>query len=82
MNIFYKLFYGGKQNGRTENWNSEKEAGNYIINLQQENARLKEVIEELREYIEDWLFDAGGNGASMTYEDINELLQILDKVKD
>ena len=40
----------------------------------------KEVIEELREYIEDWLFDAGGNGASMTYEDINELLQILDKV--
>ena len=42
----------------------------------------KEVIEEIREYIEDWLFDAGGNGASMTYEDINELLQILDKVKE
>ena len=42
----------------------------------------KEIIEEVREYIEDWLFDAGGNGASMTYEDINELLQILDKVKD
>ena len=41
----------------------------------------KEIIEEVREYIEDWLFDAGGNGASMTYEDINELLQILDKVK-
>ena len=41
----------------------------------------KEVIEEVRKYIEDWLFDAGGNGASMTYEDINELLQILDKVK-
>ena len=78
-------------------------ADNYIIKLQQENARLKEnnmsmqeemartwekadlykeVIEEVREYIEDWLFDAGGNGASMTYEDINELLQILDKVKD
>ena len=76
---------------------------NYIDNLEQENARLKEnnmsmqeemartwekadlykeVIEEVREYIEDWLFDAGGNGASMTYEDINELLQILDKVKD
>ena len=48
--------------------------------LQQENKQLKEVIEEVREYIEDWLFDAGGNGASMTYEDINELLQILDKV--
>ena len=42
----------------------------------------KEVIEEVRKYIGDWLFDAGGNGASMTYEDINELLQILDKVKD
>lgn len=42
----------------------------------------KEVIEEVREYIEDWLFDAGGNGASMTYENINELLQILDKAKD
>ena len=41
----------------------------------------KEVIEEVREYIEDWLFNVGGNGASMTYEDINELLQILDKVK-
>ena len=41
----------------------------------------KEVIEEIREYIEDWLFDAGGNGASMTYKDINELLQILDKVR-
>ena len=40
----------------------------------------KEIIEEVKEYIEDWLFDAGGNGASMTYEDINELLQILDKV--
>ena len=71
-------------------------------NLQQENKRLKEqvqdlkadygtiaqierdlykeIIEEVKEYIEDWLFDAGGNGASMTYEDINELLQILDKV--
>ena len=42
----------------------------------------KEVIDEVRKFIEDWLFDAGGNGASMTYEDINELLQILDKVKD
>ena len=51
-----------------------------IKELEQERDLYKEVIEELREYIEDWLFDAGGNGASMTYEDINELLQILDKV--
>ena len=51
-----------------------------IKELQQERDLYKEVIEEVREYIEDWLFDAGGNGASMTYEDINELLQILDKI--
>ena len=47
-----------------------------------ENDKLKEVIEEVREYIEDWLFNAGGNGASMNYEDINELLHILDKAKN
>ena len=51
-----------------------------IKELEQERDLYKEVIEEVREYIEDWLFDAGGNGASMTYEDINELLQILDKI--
>ena len=51
-----------------------------IKELQQERDLYKEVIEEVRKYIEDWLFDAGGNGASMTYEDINELLQILDKI--
>lgn len=53
---------------------------NTIDKLQQERDLYKEVIEEIRKYIEDWLFDAGGNGASMTYEDINELLQILDKI--
>ena len=51
-----------------------------FIDMTHRNTELLEVIEELREYIEDWLFNAGGNGASMTYEDINELLQILDKV--
>ena len=51
-----------------------------IKELEQERDLYKEVIEEVRKYIEDWLFDAGGNGASMTYEDINELLQILDKI--
>ena len=63
-----------------EQVNNINKIRDYIINLQQERDLYKEVIEELREYIEDWLFDAGGNGASMTYEDINELLQILDKV--
>ena len=53
-----------------------------MSNWRDESKQLKEVIEEVREYIEDWLFNVGGNGASMNYEDINELLQILDKVKD
>ena len=52
-----------------------------FIDMTHRNTELLEVIEEVREYIEDWLFNVGGNGASMTYEDINELLQILDKVK-
>ena len=53
-----------------------------FIDMTHRNTELLEVIEELREYIEDWLFNAGGNGASMNYEDINELLQILDKAKN
>ena len=59
-----------------------KELFDEMSNWRDESKQLKEVIEELREYIEDWLFNAGGNGASMNYEDINELLQILDKVKE
>lgn len=75
--------------------NSIEDFINYIHNLdkenkslqsqlkskEEENQQLKEVIEEVREYIEDWLFNVGGNGASMSYKDINELLQILDKAK-
>ena len=53
-----------------------------FIDMTHRNTELLEVIEEVREYIEDWLFNAGGNGASMNYEDINELLKILDKVKN
>ena len=59
-----------------------KELFDEMSNWKEESKQLKEVIKEVREYIEDWLFDVGGNGASMTYEDINELLQILDKVKE
>ena len=53
-----------------------------FIDMTHRNTELLEVIEEVRDYIEDWLFNVGGNGASMSYEDINELLQILDKVKN
>ena len=59
-----------------------KELFDEMSNWRDESKQLKEVIEEVREYIEDWLFNAGGNGASMNYEDINELLQILDKAKE
>ena len=59
-----------------------KELFDEMSNWRDESKQLKEVIEEVREYIEDWLFNVGGNGASMSYKDINELLQILDKVKN
>ena len=42
------------------------------------NRELQQRIDKAIEYIEDWLFDAGGNGAEMSYEDIDELLEILE----
>ena len=84
---YNEIYLKGYEDGKNDNDNLKI---NYEIKpsfttrkikeLQQERDLYKEVVEELREYIEDWLFDAGGNGASMTYEDINELLQILNKV--
>lgn len=80
------IYLKGYEDGKNDNNNLEIHyeikpsfTTRKIKELQQERDLYKEVIEEVREYIEDWLFDAGGNGASMTYEDINELLQILDK---
>ena len=84
--IFDKIHALKTENEKLKQENARLKENN--MSMQEEMARTwekadlyKEVIEEVREYIEDWLFDAGGNGASMTYEDINELLQILDKVK-
>lgn len=84
---YNEIYLKGYEDGKNDNDNLKI---NYEIQpsfttrkikeLEQERDLYKEVIEEVRKYIEDWLFDAGGNGASMTYEDINELLQILDKV--
>ena len=81
------IYLKGYEDGKNDNNNLEIHyeikpsfTTRKIKELQQERDLYKEVVEELREYIEDWLFDAGRNGASMTYEDINELLQILDKV--
>ena len=84
---YNEIYLKGYEDGKNDNDNLKISYENKpsftkrkIKELQQERDLYKEVIEEVREYIEDWLFDAGGNGASMTYEDINELLQILDKV--
>ena len=87
LEMYENGVYYSSENDKLEN---EIDNLNYIIDKQDKditilskgNKQLKDVIEEAREYIEDWLFNAGGNGASMNYEDINELLQILDKVKD
>ena len=37
----------------------------------------KEVIDKAIEYLDDWLFNAGGMGACMEYRDIKEILEIL-----
>lgn len=44
-----------------------------------ETERLHSIIKEVREYIDKWLFEAGGNGACMNYDDIVDILEILDK---
>lgn len=84
--IFDKIHALKTENEQLKQENKQLKENN--MSMQEEMARTwekadlyKEVIDEVRKFIEDWLFDAGGNGASMTYEDINELLQILDKVK-
>ena len=62
------LYYHFKQNEEIEQ-------------LQQENKELKEVIEKVIEYIDDWLFNVGGMGACMDYKDIKEILDILKEVE-
>ena len=54
---------------------------NYIENLERENKKYKEVIEKAIEYLDDWLFNVGGMGACMEYEDIIEILEILKGVE-
>ena len=45
--------------------------------------QLKEVIEEVREYIEDsCYYPELENYSNMTSEEVKELLQILDKIKE
>ena len=56
----------------------------YIENIKQENKQLKEVIEEVREFINEYTLDYENTDGSIVYldeEDISELEEILDKVK-
>ena len=52
-----------------------------IEELMKENKKYKEVIDKAIEYIDDWLFNAGGMGACMDYKDIKEILDILKEVE-
>ena len=54
---------------------------NYIYELKQENKRLKEVIEEVREYIKAETKREAFHHY-LSDEDLDKLLQILDKVKE
>ena len=56
----------------------------YIENIKQENKQLKEVIEEVREFINEYTLDYENTDGSIVYldeEDISELEEILDKAK-
>lgn len=59
-----------------------------IDKLQQENKKLKEIIEEVKKYIQENLFK-GNNGCGCWWQQFDdytdaksELLEILDKVKE
>ena len=51
----------------------------YIKDLQQKVEQLENIRKETIEFINEWLFEAGGNGADMDYDTIVDLLNILNK---
>ena len=53
-----------------------------IKELQQENKQLKEVIEEVREYINSKVISNGEIIDQLRKIEVKELLQILDKAKE
>jgi hypothetical protein len=70
-----------KEDGTTYNAKKEWDALDVFKKLQQENQQLKEVIEEVREYIKEWQHFPHTNG--VIHNELKNLLQILDKgVKD
>lgn len=52
-----------------------------IIELQQENRKLKSVLDEIRRKIDYYIFHSTSDSAYESYQQYKELLQILDKVK-
>lgn len=50
-----------------------------IKHLQQKVEQLENIRKEATEFINEWLFEAGGNGADMDYDTIVDLLNILNK---
>lgn len=51
----------------------------YLFELEQQLQQKENIIKEVREYIDKWKFEVAGNGACMEYEDIQDILEILDK---
>ena len=54
----------------------------YIASLQQKVEQLENIRKEAIKFINEWLFEAGGNGADMDYDTIVDLLNILNKGSD
>lgn len=50
-----------------------------IKDLQQKVEELENIRKEAIKFINEWLFEAGGNGADMDYDTIVDLLNILNK---
>ena len=50
-----------------------------IKDLQQKVEQLENIRKKAIEFINEWLFEAGGNGADMDYDTIVDLLNILSK---
>lgn len=50
-----------------------------IKDLQQKVEQLENIRKEAIKFINEWLFEAGGNGADMDYDTIVDLLNILNR---
>lgn len=53
-----------------------------IKDLQQKLEQLENIRKEAIKFINEWLFEAGGNSADMDYDTIVDLLNILNKGSD